>query len=425
VDLLSRALPLGAWAALLLLPACTTRPQIPREGPAAVVARWVEIGPEGAVLARAITGSGACPELRVNGVPAPMQVRARPEAPAFPVLVCEATLGPQAVKATLDGHALPLPVVNPARIAVLGDTGCRLKGPRLQACNDPSAWPFARVAKSIAATQPDLVVHVGDYHYRESPCSADDPRCAGSPVGDVWDAWAADFFIPAAPLLAAAPWVMVRGNHEICHRAGEGWFRFLDPRPLPAKCRSYTEPYALGAGRVKVVVLDSASADDRHARPERVERYATALQNVAALASPRSWLFTHKPFWGALAKRAPPFVRAGANATLHAASRGALPKPIELVLAGHIHLFEALAFAERPPGIISGNGASALSEPISAPLAGLEVAGARLTDGSTFNDFGFVILEPLERGWSASVRNADGKPVMTCQGSGNTMRCRP
>ncbi len=52
--------------------------------------------------------------------------------------------------------------------------------------------------------------------------------CAGSPWGYGWDAWNADFFTPAAPLLAAAPWAAVRGNHESCARAGQGWWRFLD-----------------------------------------------------------------------------------------------------------------------------------------------------------------------------------------------------
>ena len=29
---------------------------------------------------------------------------------------------------------------------------------------------------------------------------------------------------PAAELLATAPWVVARGNHELCSRAGLGWF---------------------------------------------------------------------------------------------------------------------------------------------------------------------------------------------------------
>src|SRR4029077_15152285 len=39
-----------------------------------------------------------------------------------------------------------------------------------------------------------------------------------------------DFFKPAEPLLLAAPWVMVRGNHENCFgKNGDGWFFLLQP----------------------------------------------------------------------------------------------------------------------------------------------------------------------------------------------------
>src|SRR6185437_1484692 len=52
--------------------------------------------------------------------------------------------------------------------------------------------------------------------------------CAGSPWGFGWDTWQADFFGPAKPLLAAAPWIVNRGNHEQCVLSGQGWYRFLD-----------------------------------------------------------------------------------------------------------------------------------------------------------------------------------------------------
>ena len=117
------------------------------------------------------------------------------------------------------------------QIVVIGDTGCRLKGTFTQDCNDPVKWPFAVVARLAAARRPDLVIHVGDYHYRETACPDTQPGCAGSPHGDNWAVWQKDFFNPAAPLLAAAPWVLVRGNHELCSRGGHGWFRLLDPHP--------------------------------------------------------------------------------------------------------------------------------------------------------------------------------------------------
>ena len=134
----------------------------------------------------------------------------------------------------MDGESLPLPKARPKRIVILGDTGCRIVSNFgvFQSCDDPTAWPFERVANAAAAAQPDLVIHVGDYHYREGPCDLAHPGCAGSPWGYGYDAWRADFFQPARNLLAAAPWIVMRGNHESCNRAGQGWWRFLDPRPL-------------------------------------------------------------------------------------------------------------------------------------------------------------------------------------------------
>ncbi|MDI9690789.1 metallophosphoesterase, partial [Burkholderia cenocepacia] len=90
-----------------------------------------------------------------------------------------------------------------------------------------------------------------------------------SPWGYGWVTWQADLIRPAAPLLAKGPWVVVRGNHEECARAGQGWFRFLDPRPYSAarSCddpandnnANYSEPYAVSlGGGSQVIVFDTA-----------------------------------------------------------------------------------------------------------------------------------------------------------------------
>ncbi len=98
----------------------------------------------------------------------------------------------------LDGKPLPLARSNPQRIVILGDSGCRLEdGRAAQACNDPNAWPFSKIAAAAAAARPDLVIHVGDYQYREAACPPGNTGCAGSLWGYGWDAWKADFFQPA------------------------------------------------------------------------------------------------------------------------------------------------------------------------------------------------------------------------------------
>jgi len=178
-----------------------------------------------------------------------------------------------------------LPVVPPQvkRIVVIGDTGCRLEGRAVQDCRSPAAWPFAAIAAHAAAHRPDLVIHLGDYYYRVSGCPAGRAGCAGSPHGDNWASWKADFFDPAAPLLGAAPWIVVRGNHELCRRGGRGWFRLLDPRPARGDCSEHTDPYRLSIGGLDLLVFDSADADDFLAPPDKVAAYAAQLAHAPYL----------------------------------------------------------------------------------------------------------------------------------------------
>src|SRR5579875_314409 len=194
---------------------------------------WIQMAEHGAEVRAAITG-GACPAASIDGRPVRLAVRSPADA-RFPT-VCSAPLPEGASEVRIEERRLEAPNREVRRIVVFGDSGCRLKGPLVQACNDPKAWPFAEVARRAAARHPDLIIHVGDYYYRESPCPVGDVRCAGSPSGDDWAAWRADFFDPAAPLLVAAPWVFVRGNHESCARGGVGWFRLLDAAPAAKTC---------------------------------------------------------------------------------------------------------------------------------------------------------------------------------------------
>jgi len=264
--------PIVAVVATLALAGCMTAPPAPSDNDY----KYVVLGPEGVPVARVITARAQCPALDVDGTSIAMTVRMpagtmplrpsridlpAPKPSAFPVTTCEATIPPNALRASVDGETLPLPKGAPKRVVILGDTGCRIVSNFgiFQSCDDPLAWPFERVANAAAAAQPDLVIHVGDYHYREAPCPTDRSGCARSPWGYGYDAWRADFFEPARKLLAAAPWIVIRGNHESCNRAGQGWWRFLDPRPLMPRqdCNeaadddvgNYSAAYAVPFGR--------------------------------------------------------------------------------------------------------------------------------------------------------------------------------
>jgi hypothetical protein len=71
------------------------------------------------------------------------------------------------------------------KIVVIADTGCRLKASEnyYQDCNDESKWPLAKIMQKAAEKNPDLVLHIGDIHYRESPCPNDRPGCKDTAWG--------------------------------------------------------------------------------------------------------------------------------------------------------------------------------------------------------------------------------------------------
>lgn len=157
-----------------------------------VAAIFVVMGGSGPVARAVLTGATQCPSIALGSATQPMSVRPVPAAAAafFPVLVCETLIPAGTTSASIAGQQLPLPGQTVNTVAGIGDTGCRLKNGKdkagaaagaershtdhdddsgkFQDCDKPKQWPFAQLAQSVAQAKPDLVVHVGDYIYREA-----------------------------------------------------------------------------------------------------------------------------------------------------------------------------------------------------------------------------------------------------------------
>lgn len=380
-----------------------------------LLAAWTQVGRGGTLLARTIV-RGNCPELDVNGKKLPMRVRAAP-GPAFDVRSCEAVLPRDARRVSLLGRALPLPRPRLQTIAVMGDTGCRIELIFIQACNDPTKWPFPAIAKQIAAAHPDLVVHVGDYYYRETACLA--PACAGSPHGDNWAVWAADFFTPAAPMLAEAPVLFARGNHEDCTRGGIGWDRFLSVYPYGA-CSVHEPAYAARVGDLRFFVIDSSGALDPRPSTKLTSVFRDDFARLRALPSATTWIVSHRPMWGidgTLTGATLPI-----NRTLQAAEGNPRTLPIEIALSGHIHLFEALSFADRrPPQIIVGTGGDTLNT-LPGHFVGEQIDGTRVSGGAIRHGFGFALFH-LDR-HAFDVYDRTGGKALACRYSRDAVSCK-
>jgi hypothetical protein len=394
--------------------------------PAPADRAWVEFTDRGAE-ARLVTTAATCPDVVANGARLAMQRRAAPTAD-FPVSVCQALL-PKGVKtASIDGRPMPVPHAL-HRLVIFGDTGCRLKGHDVQDCDNPASWPFATVARLAAAHHPDVVIHVGDYYYRESPCPAGRAGCAGSPWGDNWTTWNADFFAPAGPLLDAAPWVMARGNHEDCERGGPGWFALLDGAATPAACPAESAPMVVDLGGLELYLLDSSGTDDRRAPPGPTAAFGRQL-DVLKTHPPTepAWILTHRPIWGLV-----PVVNAGPlgpleipiNATQQAAVRGHDLAGVQMVLSGHIHHFASFQFhGDRPAQLIVGTGGD-VGEPGDTPRfidSEVDIDGMS-AQRFGFDRYGFLVLDRTGASWRGRFYNIHDQPIAACGLVGRQLIC--
>jgi len=374
---------------------------------------WVQAAVTG-YEARVATAATDCAVLRTDGGDVAMTVRAAADE-SFPLL-CAAPIPAATHTASIAGRPLAIPVANPQRILVLGDTGCRIKGAALQACNDPAHWPFPSLAASAAKLKPDLVVHLGDYLYRESPCPLGVAGCAGSPWGDNWTTWLADFFTPATPLLAAAPIVLVRGNHEDCERAWQGWQRALSAFAVAPACMPHEPVFTLDTGAVRLAVMDDASASETSINKTDLPVYAAEIAGLAKIPAP-VWFVHHRPIWAAIS--GPLGIPAGGNRTLIAAAGDTLiPGTVELQLSGHIHTFESLNFSKGvPPQIVAGNGGDNLHV-TPQNLWGTVFqgnSGVTVTDGLSVGGFGFLLMTKAENGWIIDLYDSDGRLTRQCR----------
>jgi hypothetical protein len=312
------------------------------------------------------------------------------------------------------------------------------------------------------AQNPHWTYDAGDGTTRDQACgqnpgtifySQNEPNAN---FADNWASWRDDFFIPAAELLAVAPWVIARGNQELCSRAGPGWFYFLDPSSkltgTQLSCRvpdanapplenvTLAEPYAVDLGSINIVVLDTANACDAFTNPNFQPLYNAQIARLPTLAAPGkvSWLMQHRPLWGvanftenqstscagkATATSASAPTEYGCiNQTLQSALAtelgGELPNGIELVLSGHMHRFHSVTFpgTSRPPQIIIGNSGVELSSGSPAGSFKTKIAGemgvvnttnnAVSANGNSYPAFGFLEITYTADGtWSGSIRN--------------------
>jgi Calcineurin-like phosphoesterase len=419
-------------------------PEPPSPAPAAVKLplAWVQLHPDddgggvGQLIARAvIEDGGPCPTLRfgTDGAP-PMTERWTADGGPFPIKICEQAYSGELAPMIGDVQLKPRPA-DPQKIVVIGDTGCRLTDWGVQDCNDAAEWPFRTIAARVAALKPDLIIHVGDYHYREACLKGDAGKCSGMALGDNWPAWRADFFAPAGDLLAAAPWIMLRGNHEDMGRAGVGWRLLLSPfPPTELPLADDARPYALRFDNLTLAILDVANSGNENGAQVRADRYVRWVDRLAARfpADParQSWLFLHIPPW--VSYKCPAGMKCveteepgpkniGMNTLRSRLAADAHPH-FDLAFAGDTHMFQFFAPKDHrriPAQIVVGTGGDLLEPPANYDRTMLD----REVDAELFKvagklwmhyGFGYLVLTKQDAAWTGALHDANGRLLLTC-----------
>ncbi len=436
------------------------------------------------LLARAVIASGAgCPVL--NGsteagtdFTLPMKLRPKPVlagAAYAAVEVCERGIPADAVTAMVGSRVIPASLPDRIdRIALSGESGCRILSNDIQDCSRLSTWPLARISRNIAKNEPDVIINLGDYLYREATCPMNDQNlCASSPpppgnlpVTGSAASWIADALTPMQPVFDAAPILMVRGNHESCARGGIGFFLFFSPqRSTALQCApsivggvvvvpsnditpTWHVTWQVGTSdadshSLTLEVVDSAYGHDgavsAFAATQRTS-YVAAENHVAKSRPDEAWLLTHRPIFGMLPTQF--FPNGGSvwsSADQAAASQGLLGR-YGLILSSHIHVAQAVNIPRQPGQIVLGNGATELypktgyPTPTYGPLSKSDgsalspLATPYPAPTSTWTDvrFGYAIATPGRdaKSWSFEHQDDRGRIFAECAVARRAVNCQ-
>ena len=381
---------------------------------------WTQYDDSGGLSARAIIKNGAtCPMLSIDGGDAiPMTLRrdnngnTNPPTNFEAIQLCQMTVPRAATSIKMGSTNLPVHTPDPQTAIVIGDTGCRVASFDVQNCNEANQWTYPSIARESAKVDSDVILHVGDYHYRED-CIFEmgcrwqnvDPET----VGYKWAAWEADFFKPSVPLMAKAPFIFTRGNHEDCRRAYRGWYYLIAPSAVHQSCARNSPPYSVGFDKFQVMVMDTSDSrrlDETHFTGE----FKTVFANAKAAGKP-TWLMTHVPIMGIMGGRISDTTLINA-----AGSAGGFPQQIMANFAGHVHLFEKLSFTNgSPPQMVFGAGGTDRDRPLSRNGVPTRNALRVLTQLSadpakfvTTHEFDFGVMRSNGDHWDVDIQLIDG-----------------
>lgn len=314
------------------------------------------------------------------------------------------------------------------QISVVGDTGCRVRGKEIQNCLSQTEWPLHKIMQEVANDKPQIIIHIGDFHYRVS-CK-ESPLCEdlNSTLGYGFDSWVADWFNPNY-VTQNIPSILLRGNHENCQRGWEIWEKYLAPYSNSV-CPKQDQTSITDLGDIIMINYDSSwisdeplnqgnSTKDQLEITQELNKILQRLKVIDPLKQKKIFFLTHKPPYGVVPYKddkikdhiiwswvSPRFTQAIESTDLN--------QWVTVYLSGHIHNAQVIK-GQHPLQIVVGHSGSKLDEVN-------EFANIKLntTEGSTAliltqkkDDFGYLNISnhPFKSGLIFEFKDQDRKTV--------------
>ena len=245
------------------------------------------------------------------------------------------------------------------RIAVIGDTGCRFSSYKKTRCVNEDEWMFAKTLETVKKYDPELIIHLGDFIYVTSPCDDGDKEvgmCTHADYGDTPRNWRYEFFEPAKKTMPIAPWVIVRGNHEDCKRAYQGFFFFFgdENNKNDDVCKGVIKPYNIELEKVNLIVFDSSHFSSKDYK-KKMPGYLKQALNLSKDGK-QNWLLLHHPITIYNHNSNEMFE----EQTLDSAFIANMRDKIDIMFGGHIHTSQIMHSDIFPTQIVAGNGGAEL-----------------------------------------------------------------
>lgn len=329
---------------------------------------------------------------------------------------------------TVSTSPLPSSTKN-LRLAVIGDTGCRLKenqyGKTYQDCSSAKEWPYADVVKALGAENYNFGIHTGDYHYREQCTDAKLCPAFGKYFGYGWGAWWDDFYGPSQSLFLKTPWLFVRGNHEDCNRAYLGWAALsATTKPFTDGCTG-AEPYQwIEMDDLVLINFDNSAMEDR--KPLKKEdiglwnsKFVEIKNRIQELKTKKEvWFLTHKPMFGFVPNSTDAEPQALSPFMADMLKQSGLYDKIDIFLSGHIHTQQVDQLPEKLQLVVAHSGTSLDS-------FGRKILTDKInTTTESKYSFGYAIFEKLGfKKWNFIFKDQKGVTQLSCLSTNNTVNC--